>query len=146
MSAQLLVELLVEELPASFVRPALKSLASGVVGLLDGIEHGAFRTYATPRRLAVVVDGVAAGRPLSRRVVTGPPADRAFKDGEPTKAALGFARGKGVDPSALSIVEGPKGPVVAVEVEEGGESTAQLVSYGLGAVVLGIPLSVRNMF
>jgi glycyl-tRNA synthetase beta chain len=139
MSGQLMVELVVEEIPASFVRPALASLANGVTGLLGGLAFGDVRTYATPRRLAVVVDDVQAARPLEKRVITGPPADRAFKDGEPTKAALGFARGKGVDPSALHIVEGPKGPVVAVEIEEGGETTLDLVGAGLPGVVTGIP-------
>ncbi|MCB9678459.1 MAG: glycine--tRNA ligase subunit beta [Alphaproteobacteria bacterium] len=139
MTAELLVELVTEEIPASFIRPALQSLADGVVGLLEGIEHGEVRTYATPRRLAVVVAGVAAGRPVSRRVVTGPPADRAFKDGAPTQAGIGFAKGKGVDPSALTVVEGPKGPVVAVEIEEGGEQTRDLVGAGLAGVITAIP-------
>lgn len=136
---QLFVELLIEELPASFVRPALASLSSGVVGLLEGIEHGAVRTYATPRRLAVAIDDVTEARPRVEKVVTGPPADRAYKDGEPTKAALGFARGKGVDASALHIVDGPKGKVVAVTVSEGGETARELIAAGLEEVVLGIP-------
>lgn len=136
---QLFIEILVEELPATFVRPALESLKTGVVGLLDGIEHGAVRTYATPRRLAVAIDGVAASRPVVELTVTGPPVSSAFKDGEPTKVGLGFARGKGVDPSALKIVEGPKGPVVAVDVREGGQTTVDLLAAGLDAVVLGIP-------
>ncbi|MEZ4319025.1 MAG: glycine--tRNA ligase subunit beta [Myxococcota bacterium] len=137
--SELLIELVVEELPASFVRPALESLQSGVLGLLEGIGHGAVRTYATPRRLAVVVEGVEAARPVSKREVLGPPVSSAFKDGEPTKAGIGFARGKGVDPSALKVVEGPKGPVVAVEIEEGGEATRDLVGAGLAAVITAIP-------
>jgi glycyl-tRNA synthetase beta chain len=73
------------------------------------------------------------------REVTGPPADRAFKDGEPTRAAEGFARGKGVDVSALRVVEGSRGKVVAVTVKEGGERTAALLTAGLEGVVLGLP-------
>jgi len=138
-TGQLLVEVQCEEIPASMVRPALKALASGLVELLGGVEHGEVRTYATPRRMAVVVDAVADATPVTTSLVTGPPADRAFKDGEPTKAALGFARGKGVDPSALRIVDGPRGQVVAVEVTEGGVRTADVVQGGLDKLVRGLP-------
>ncbi len=141
MPADVMVEVRVEELPASMVRPALAALSDGVVGLLSGVAHGEPEVFATPRRLAVHVPEVAEGRPLVEREVTGPPADRAFVDGEPTKAALGFARGRGVDPSALRVVEGPRGPVVAVTVQEGGERTADLLAAGLEGVILGLPFA-----
>jgi glycyl-tRNA synthetase len=139
-SGQLVVEVQCEELPAAAVRPALAALADGVRGLLDGVEHGEVRTYATPRRLAVVIDGVASQTPVSTELVTGPPAERGFDaDGNPTKAALGFARGRGVDPSALKVVDGPRGKVVAAEVQTGGERTADRLQDGLDAVVRGLP-------
>jgi len=140
-SGELLVELQCEELPAGMVRPALEGLRKGLLELLDGIPHGEVRTYATPRRLAVQVDGVAAETPRTTTLVTGPPADRAFVEGEPTKAALGFARGRGVGPEALKVVDGPKGKVVAVEVTEGGDATADVLSRGLDAVVRAIPFA-----
>ncbi|MCA9493641.1 MAG: glycine--tRNA ligase subunit beta, partial [Myxococcales bacterium] len=139
-TGQLLVEVQCEELPARMVDTALGGLRAGVLGLLNGIEHGAVRTYATPRRLAVVVDGVAEARPAVTRLVTGPPADRAMAaDGTPLPAGIGFAKGKGLDPSALRVIDGPKGKVVAVEVTEGGERTADLLSAGLDQVVRGLP-------
>ena len=138
-SGQLLVEVQCEEIPASMVRPALSALAEGLVELLGTVEHGAVRTYASPRRLAVVVDSVAEATPLTTTLVTGPPADRAFADGKPTKAALGFARGKGVSPDALQVVDGPRGKVVAVEVTEGGVRTAEVVTEGLDRLVRGLP-------
>ncbi len=138
-TGQLIVEIQHEELPAGFVRRALTSLEKGVLGLLDGIEHGAHRTYATPRRLAVVVDGVADGRPRVQSLVLGPPASRAYDNGEPTKMAMGFARGKGVDVTDLQVVDGPKGKVIAALVSKGGESTRDLLADGLAAVVAGIP-------
>ncbi|MCB9669290.1 MAG: glycine--tRNA ligase subunit beta [Alphaproteobacteria bacterium] len=136
--SQLLVEVQCEELPATFVRPALDALRTGVLGLLEGIEHGGTRVYATPRRLAVVVDGVAEGRPEVQKEVLGPPESSAFKDGEPTKVAIGFARGKGVDVADLRVVDGPKGRVVAALITEGGESTRERVASGLDGVVRGI--------
>ncbi|MEQ1566729.1 MAG: glycine--tRNA ligase subunit beta [Myxococcota bacterium] len=138
-SRDLFVEVQCEELPASFVRPMLDQLRDGVIGLLSGVSHGDVRTFATPRRLAVAVAAVDPARPLVTRTVTGPPAERAFgPDGAPTPAGIGFATGKGVDPSALKVVDGPKGKVVAVDVSEGGERTDALVSAGLDAVIRGI--------
>lgn len=136
---QVLIELQHEEIPAGMIRPALKSLVDGVVVLLAGIDRGEIRAYATPRRLAVVVDGVAEGRPRTTKLVMGPPVSSAFKDGALTKAGEGFARGKGVDPSAIQQVDGPKGRVIAVEVSEGGESTRDVLSAGLPGVIAGIP-------
>ncbi|MEQ1500605.1 MAG: glycine--tRNA ligase subunit beta [Myxococcota bacterium] len=136
---ELFVEVVCEELPATFVRPMLDALRAGVVSLLDGIDHGEVRLYATPRRLAVSVAGVADGRPTVSRTITGPPADKAVVDGVPTAVGIGFARGKGVDPSALKIVDGPKGRVVAVAVSEGGERTVDRLAAGLDAVIRGIP-------
>ncbi len=139
MSHELFVELLHEELPAGMTRSTVAALAKGLVGLLEGIDHGEVTTWSTPRRSAVRIADVAANRPLSTSVVTGPPADRARDaDGNWTKAALGFARGKGVDPGQLEIIDGPRGPVVAATVSEGGESTADVVSAGLQGVVVGI--------
>ncbi len=137
-SKQLLVEVVCEELPASVVRSALAELDKGLSALLEGIDCGAHRTYASPRRLAVVIDDVAAESPTVDSVVTGPSAERAFKDGAPTRAAIGFARGKGVDVSELEIVDGPRGKVIAARVREGGHKTVDLVSEGLEKLILGL--------
>lgn len=136
---ELFVEIQCEELPARFLKPAMDGLVAAVKGLLDGLEVGAIRAYGTPRRVAVVVDGVPAERPKVERVVTGPPADRAFDaDGKPTPAAVGFAKGKGLGADDLIVVDGPKGKVIAVKVTEGGKRTAERVAEGLGAAILGI--------
>ncbi len=145
MSGELFVEVFCEELPADAVRPAVEGLRSGLLGLLDGLAVGKITTYCTPRRLAVQIDDVPAGTPKEEKLVTGPPAERAFDaDGKPTKAALGFARGKGADASALEVVDTDKGKMVGVRVVEGGESTASMVAAGLDGVVRGIPFA-RSM-
>jgi glycyl-tRNA synthetase beta chain len=136
------VEIVCEELPAGMVRGALTALRDGVVGLLEGIEHGEVKTYATPRRIAVSVAGVAPARPRVQRTVLGPPADRAFDaKGAPTSTGIGFAKGKGVDPSALVVADGPKGKVAAVAITEGGETVVSLVGEGLDAVLRSIPFA-----
>jgi glycyl-tRNA synthetase beta chain len=139
---ELFVELRAEELAPGSIRGALASLEAGLIALIQGVEHGAVRAWATPRRLAVAIADVAPARPVVERVVTGPPAERAFDAaGAPTQAGIGFARGKGVAPSALTVVDGPKGKVVAVTVQEGGERVVELVSAGLEALILGLPFA-----
>jgi glycyl-tRNA synthetase beta chain len=125
-----------EELPARYVQFSANSLQKNLLSLLKRIEHGASTTYATPRRIAVHIKDVNSNVKTDTSTVTGPPADRAFKDGEPTKAAIGFARGKGVDVSELKIIDGPRGPVVAVEVQTGGESVVEILQTGLENAVL----------
>ncbi len=145
-SGELIVELFTEELPATYVEPVTEGLRAGVLELIEGIEHGEVRTFGTPRRVAVTIASVAASRDEKTELVTGPPADRALDaDGQPTKMALGFARGKGVGPEALQVVDGPKGKVVAVEVTTGGEATSELVSEGLDRVLQGLSFPGRTM-
>lgn len=143
MNAELFVELRCEELPARMVGPAIEGLAAGLVALLEGVPHGAVRTWATPRRLAVAIADVASERPSMTAEVLGPPADKAFDaEGRPTAVGAGFARGKGVDPSSLYAVELPKrGKVAAVRVTTGGERTADRVADGLARVISGIPFA-----
>lgn len=138
MSAELFIEIRCEELPARHVQRAADGLKAGVLGLLKGIDHGAVRVWAGPRRVAVAVAELAAGRPVEEIVVTGPPERAAFRDGKPTKAAEGFARGRGVAVDELEIVDGPKGRVVAARVKQGGERTVELVADGLENAVLAI--------
>ncbi len=140
--SELFVELVHEELPATMTRPTLAALRKGLVGVLEGIEYCEIKTWSTPRRTAVRIADVAMGRPTVVKTVTGPPADRAFDaDGNPTKGAMGFARGKGIAVEDLKIVDGPKGKVVAAVVQEGGERTVDLVAAGIERVVLGIGFS-----
>jgi glycyl-tRNA synthetase len=137
---ELFVELACEELPARMVAGALAGLRDGVLSLLQGVEHGAVRTWSTPRRLAVAVADVAPARPSVTRLVTGPPAERAVNaDGTFGPAAVGFAKGKGKDASALVVVDGPKGKVVAIEVQEGGDRVVDLLAAGLDQVVRSVP-------
>ena len=137
-TAELFIALRCEELPARYVQTAADGLASGVLALLKGIDHGAVRVWATPRRVAVAVADVAAARPVEEKLITGPPEAAAWRDGAWTKGALGFARGKGVDPSALEIIDSPRGRVLAARVTSGGEQTVDRIRDGIESAVLGI--------
>jgi glycyl-tRNA synthetase beta chain len=142
---QLFVAVRCEELPASFIGPAERSLASRVSALLKGIEHGNVRTWSTPRRLAVAVEDVQESSPRKTVVVTGPPAAAAFRDGQPTKAAIGFARSKGVDVEKLEIIESKRGPVVSVVMETGGDLAIDKIQAGLSEAIakIAFPKSMR---
>ena len=93
-----------EELPAFDLHAATEKLGGLAAAALDGakIPHGSIAVYSTPRRLIVVVADVPEATEAAVEEYRGPAAKIAFDDnGQPTKAAIGFARGKGVDPASL---------------------------------------------
>lgn len=104
----LLLELGCEDLPARYVMPLADALSRGIAEGLSrrGVGVGAARTFATPRRIAVLVSGVASTQPDQVVERTGPSLAAATKDGQPTPAALGFARSCGVEFSALGSKDG----------------------------------------
>ena len=110
-ASDLLLEIGVEELPASFVDGALRALPELFKKKLGELRlsYGTIRALGTPRRLAVVVGGLALAQPDLSEEVTGPPVKAAFKDGVPTKAAEAFASKLGVPVTELRRVETPKG-------------------------------------
>ncbi len=140
--ATLLFEIGTEELPSWFVRQSDEVIGGIVSARLGGagLEHGAIRSYATPRRLAVLVDGLA---PFSERradVRRGPAASAAFEaDGRPTKAAIGFARSNDIDPADLVVEETEKGRYVFARREVGGDPAAELLPALLAGVVDDLP-------
>src|SRR5262249_4494145 len=106
-ATSLLLEIGVEELPASFVDAALAALPNLVAARLADVRlpHGKLEALGTPRRLAVIIRDLAARQLDLDEEVVGPPETAAFKDGKPTKAADAFAAKLGVPVDALSIVE-----------------------------------------
>lgn len=148
MSRDLLFEIGIEELPASYVAPAVEQLEAGVrAGLAElRLAHGDVRRFATPRRLAVLVSGVAVRQTDFAEEAMGPAAKAAFDaQGQPTRALIGFCAGKGVDVSAVRRVETPKGEYVAVTVQHTGRDAAEVLPAMLGAAAARIsyPKSMR---
>src|SRR5215218_6634377 len=137
----LLLEIGAEEIPASFITPALEDLVRIITTRLVDVRlsHGAVRTFGTPRRLAVLVQGVADASEDVTREVLGPSAKAAFdKDGKPTKAAERFAESVKLPVDALTRASTPKGEYLAAKVEEKGRAAAQLLPEVLHAAVHGI--------
>jgi glycyl-tRNA synthetase beta chain len=98
-----------EEIPAFDLANAVKQLNKLVPSLLDNaaIPHGEVGIYSSPRRLIVVAEGIPAATEEKNEVFKGPSAKIAFdEEGNPTKAAQGFARGKGIDASELVVEDG----------------------------------------
>lgn len=108
MARDLLLELGTEDLPARYVLPLAEALRGGVAGGLEkrGIAPGEVKLFATPRRIAVLIAGVADTQPDQAIERTGPALAAALKDGQPTPAALGFAKSCGVEFSALGQKDG----------------------------------------
>jgi glycyl-tRNA synthetase beta chain len=130
MSAELFLELGTEELPAGFIPKALDDMQRLLSKALSDarIGYGDIRTYATPRRLVISVDDVAAEQQRQKLEITGPPARIAYDaEGNPTKAAMGFARTNGVDVSELQTITTAKGDYLFIsKVVEGGQSKNEL--------------------
>ncbi len=142
MAQDLLLEIGVEELPASFVAEAVAALP----GLFAArarelrIAHGEVRALGTPRRLALLVSDVAEAQPDLDEEVLGPPARVAFDpDGKPTKAALAFATKIHLAPESLTRKLTDKGEYVVGRRVERGAPTASLMPSLLAEVCGKIP-------
>ncbi|MCP4423329.1 MAG: glycine--tRNA ligase subunit beta, partial [Chloroflexi bacterium] len=136
-----LLEIGSEELPVGDLTSAIKQLETRVPKLLDSLRlnYSQVEVYGTPRRLAVLAHHLEGRQRDLETVAKGPPADRAFDaDGNPTKAALGFARGKGVAPEDLKIVEDGKKRYVTAVVREMGRPTAAVLAETLPDLIASL--------
>ena len=144
---ELVFEIGCEDLPARFVDPALEQMRTAFSELCEQrrIDVDGIDTAGTPRRLTLLVDDLADSQADLREERTGPPAQIAFDDGEPTKAAEGFARGNGVDVDDLYVVDTDKGEYLAADVFEEGAPTTKLLPEILTEIVsdLRFPKSMR---
>lgn len=142
MSVELFLEIGTEEIPAGFLPVAMEAMEARIRQELEHARVGfdAVRTFSTPRRLALSVTGVALQQERQELEITGPPARIAFDaDGNPTKAAIGFAKTNGVDVSELQTVSTPKGDYLGIrKVDEGG-ATAELLPELLPRLIQAIP-------
>jgi glycyl-tRNA synthetase beta chain len=106
MMNRFLFELGTEEIPAAMIEPAVGQLRSGFEKVLAEEEVAWERifSFATPRRLAVLLEGLPERRPDREEVLFGPPRSVALDpEGRPTQAAAGFARKLGVDVERLEV-------------------------------------------
>ncbi len=130
MSAELFLEIGTEEIPAGFLTPALRDLEKLFRKEMENARIGfsELRTFATPRRLGISLSGMALQQERQELTVTGPSVKVAFDaEGNPTKAAMGFARANGVDVSELSRMETDKGAYIYISRVTEGRPTSELL-------------------
>ncbi len=142
----LLVELGTEELPPKAL-PGLSAAFHGELTkrLRDArFDFGASRAYASPRRLAVLIENLEATQPAQQIERRGPARAAAFgADGAPTPAALGFARSCGVDFAALETLSTDKGEWLVYRAHQPGRHLGELLPQFLGEALAALPIPKR---
>ncbi|HSG42727.1 MAG TPA: glycine--tRNA ligase subunit beta [Anaerolineales bacterium] len=136
--APFVLEIGVEELPASDVDAAYQALSTRVPTLLKELylDHGDIRIFATPRRLVVSIDSLSPNQPDREDVVKGPPADKAFnKDGVALPAGMGFAKKNKIDTKDLEIREEGNNKYVFAIVKQKGRPTPEVLAEALPKLV-----------
>ncbi len=138
--ATFLLEVGTEDLPASFVDEALAQWRSRIPQSLTAayLAPTAIAYYGTPRRLAVVISGLPDQQPDQTEEIKGPPAQSAFKDGQPTKAATGFAQKQGVAVADFEIRPTDKGDFIFVRKTLKGQPTVELLQSLIPAWIAGL--------
>ena len=134
----LVFEIGCEELPAGALKPAVEWMAAELSRALGEarLEGADIKTYATPRRLALVATGIPGQAPDVRKKLQGPPVKAAFgPDGKPTRAGEGFAKKAGVPVSELKV----ENDRVVVDQELKGQRAAEALPAMLEKIVKGIP-------
>ncbi len=144
----LLLEIGTEEIPARFLTDAIGQLRERAEEILNNhyIEFSDVRSYATPRRLALIVKGLSPFQKDTVKEITGPPVKAAFdSDGKPTRAAIGFASSQGVEVSELKVKKTERGEYVFVEIKQKGVETVTLLPDLLKRLILSLhfPKSMR---
>jgi glycyl-tRNA synthetase beta chain len=124
----------------------MDAFAANLGGALDEarLEHGDVHAYASPRRLAVIVEKLAAGQEDRRLSQKGPPVSVAYDDdGKPLPPAIAFAKKCGVDVAELQRVKTDKGEWLAAETVEEGKTAAELLPGLVEKALADLPIPRR---
>jgi glycyl-tRNA synthetase beta chain len=142
MDRELLIEIGVEELPASWLPGLTAQLADVTAAQLKAARldiDGPVESWTTPRRLTVRVQRVAERQTDLEEVVSGPPVVAARgADGQFTQAAIGFAKKNGVEPDALEEIETPKGRYLAVRRRQRGKASVDALPDVMTGLLRGL--------
>ena len=139
---ELILEIGTEEMPAGFVPQALESLRGGFGRWMEEerVEGKVVKVVGTPRRLALLAE-LSETQSALEMVKLGPPKRVAFdEEGNPTKAAHGFARQQGVSVQELIVVETERGEYVGIRERREGRPTRELLRDFLPQLITSIPL------
>jgi glycyl-tRNA synthetase beta chain len=139
---ELLLEIGTEEIPAGFIPQALIDFESLARRELEAnrIDFDGVKTFGTPRRLVLVIESVSEKQRDEEIRKVGPSKQAAFDSkGNPTKAAIGFAKSQSISVESLKVIQTEKGEYVCAVKEEPGRPTLELLSSILSKVILSIP-------
>ncbi len=142
MGKELLLEIGTEEIPAAFLPKAMADMDDLIRKALKGerVQHGQVTAMATPRRLFLCVADLSEMQEDQVIEKLGPTRKAAFDDkGAPTKAAIGFARGQGLEISEIEIIDTDKGEYLCARKKIAGGPTAELLPVLLSKLILSIP-------
>ncbi len=141
---ELLFEIGTEEIPAAYIKPALAFMEKSARQQLKelGLAFGQVQTAGTPRRLTLSVDALQERQQDQQKEYIGPAKKAAFDgDGNPTQAAMGFARSKGIGVDELQVVDTDKGEYLMAMQEVKGKETAELLPEVLTGMLRTIPFA-----
>lgn len=125
MDRELLIEIGVEELPASWLPGLTRQMAERLESGLKALRLAPLapvESFSTPRRLTARIGKIAERQEDLEETISGPPVSAAFKDGQPTPAALGFAKKQGVEFDQITRIQTPKGEYLAYNKRQRGKS------------------------
>ncbi len=131
--ADFLLEIGCEEIPARMIDAASRELRERVAGLLgrERLNAGEITSFDTPRRLAVIAHRIPASQSDVSEQITGPSLNHSYKDGQPTQAAISFAKKAGVDVSQLEKTTTPKGEYLSARITKKGRAAAEILAENL---------------
>ena len=138
-----LVEIGTEELPPKSLRALAQAFAHNFETELDNahVSHGEITWYASPRRLALTIAELADAQPDSETEKRGPAIAQAFDaDGNPTKAALGWARGCGIDITQAERLKTDKGEWLLYRAHVEGRPVTELLADMVNSALSHLPI------
>jgi glycyl-tRNA synthetase beta chain len=139
---EFLLEIGTEEIPAGFVPQALIDFGNLVKKELETnrIEFSGIKTFGTPRRLVLQIESISERQKDIEVTKVGPSKQAAFdSEGNPTKAAIGFAKSQTVAVESLKVIQVEKGEYICALRREAGRPTLELLSFMLPKLILAIP-------
>ena len=142
----ILFELGCEELPPKSLKPLRDALQASVIEQLTeaDITFDSIKAFAAPRRLAIQIEGISAKQPDRTEEKRGPAIKAAFDaDGNPTRAAMGFAKGLGIEASELSTINTDKGDYVGYVQTIQGQATTELLPAIFQTALDNLPIAKR---
>ncbi|MGP5210577.1 glycine--tRNA ligase subunit beta [Psychrobacter alimentarius] len=142
----ILFELGCEELPPKSLKPLRDALQASVTEQLSEAEitFDSIKAFAAPRRLAIQIEGISDKQPDRTEQKRGPAIKAAFdSDGNPTRAAMGFAKGLGIEASELITINTDKGDYVGFEQTISGQATTELLPTIFQTALDSLPIAKR---